>query len=51
MPVHKVCKTVNGHKKCGWEWGDHGKIYATKKAAEKQMRAAFAHGYKGKRGK
>lgn len=40
MPVHKV--------KGGWQWGNHGKIYPTKAQAEKQGRAAYASGYKGK---
>jgi len=43
MPVHRV--------KGGWQWGKHGKIYhgkGAKKKAEKQGRAAYAHGYKGK---
>lgn len=41
MPVHKT-------KSGGWKWGTHGKTYKTKTGAERQMRAAFANGYKGK---
>ena len=41
MPVHKV--------KGGYRWGKHGKVYKTISAAEKQGRAAFAAGYKGKK--
>lgn len=41
MPVHKV--------KGGWKWGGHGKVYPTKAQAEKQGRAAYANGYKGKK--
>jgi len=40
MPIRKV--------KGGYKWGSRGKVYKTKKGAEKQMRAAYAHGYKGK---
>ena len=40
MPVHKT--------KGGWKWGTTGKVYKTKAGAERQMRAAFANGYKGK---
>jgi len=40
MPVHKV--------KGGYRWGKSGKIYKTKKQAEKQARAIYASGYKGK---
>lgn len=39
MPIKKV----DG----GYKWGNHGKTYKTKEGAEKQMRAAFANGYKG----
>jgi hypothetical protein len=38
MPVRKV--------KGGWRWGRHGKIYKTKAAAQRQARAAYAHGYR-----
>ena len=37
MPVHKV--------KGGWQWGNHGKVYKDKASAERQGRAAHAHGY------
>ena len=37
MPVRKV--------KGGYRWGKSGKIYKTKKAAEKQGRAIYASGY------
>lgn len=40
MPVHKV--------KGGYQWGEHGKVYKSKAKADRQRRAAFAHGYKGK---
>jgi|TARA_R110000787_G_scaffold121583_1_gene232441 hypothetical protein len=40
MPVVKV--------KSGYKWGSSGKVYATKKEAEKQGRAIRAAGYKGK---
>lgn len=43
MPVIKV--------KGGWKWGKSGKVYRTKKEAEKQGRAIYASGYKKKRGK
>lgn len=42
MPVIKV--------KGGWKWGKSGKVYRTKKEAEKQGRAIYASGYK-KKGK
>lgn len=42
MPVMKV--------KGGYRWGKMGKIYKTKKEAEKQGKAIYASGYK-KRGK
>ena len=38
MPVKKV--------KGGYRWGKSGKIYKTKKAAERQGRAIYASGYK-----
>ena len=41
MPVHKV--------KGGYKWGNHGKVYPNKEQAEKQGRAAYANGYKGKK--
>jgi len=37
MPVHKV--------KGGYQWGSHGHVYKDKASAEKQGRAAHAHGY------
>jgi hypothetical protein len=40
MPIKK---TKNGYK-----WGSHGKTYKSKKKAVKQMKAAFANGYRGK---
>ena len=40
MPVRKV--------KGGYKWGKHGKVYKTKAGAQRQARAAFAHGYRGK---
>lgn len=40
MPIRKVPG--------GYKWGNHGKVYKSRKGAEKQMRAAFASGYKGK---
>jgi hypothetical protein len=43
MPVRKV----NG----GYQWGTHGKVYPTRAQAERQGRAAYANGYKGKKGK
>ena len=41
MPVQKV--------KGGYRWGSRGKIYKTKKEAERQAKAAYASGYKGKK--
>lgn len=40
MPIRKVSG--------GYKWGGHGKVYKTKAGAARQMRAAFANGYKGK---
>lgn len=40
MPIHKT--------KSGYKWGTHGKTYKTKAGAERQMKAAFSNGYKGK---
>lgn len=37
MPVRKVPG--------GWQWGQQGKIYPTKQAAQRQGRAAYASGY------
>lgn len=42
MPVHKT--------KGGYKFGKTGKVYKTKKQAQKQARAIFASGYK-KKGK
>ena len=47
MPVHKT--KVKG--KTGYRWGKSGKFYkgkAGKKKAQKQARAIYASGYKGK---
>jgi hypothetical protein len=41
MPVRKVSG--------GYRWGSSGKVYKTKKAAERQARAAYASGYKKKK--
>lgn len=46
MPVHSV-KNAMG-KTVGYQWGKSGKIYRTKEEAEKQGRAIYASGYKGK---
>ena len=43
MPVNKV--------KGGYKWGTTGKVYKTKKEAEKQGKAIFASGYKPKKRK
>ena len=43
MPVHKV--------KGGYKWGKSGKVYKTKAEAERQARAIYASGYKGKKKK
>lgn len=40
MPIRKV--------KGGYKWGKRGKTYKSRKKAVKQMRAAFASGYKGR---
>ena len=40
MPVHKV--------KNGYQWGKSGKVYKSKTKAERQGRAIYASGYKGK---
>lgn len=40
MPVHKVSG--------GWKWGSTGKVYKTKAGAQRQARAIYASGYKGK---
>ena len=40
MPVRKV--------KGGWQWGKSGKVYPTKAQAERQGKAVYASGYKGR---
>jgi len=40
MPIRKV--------KGGYKWGSKGKVHKTKAGAVRQMRAAFANGYRGK---
>lgn len=40
MPVRKV--------KGGYKWGSSGKVYPTRAQAERQGRAAYANGYRGK---
>lgn len=40
MPIHKVSG--------GYKWGQHGKVYKSRKGAAKQAAAAYANGYKGK---
>ena len=40
MPIQKV--------KGGYRWGKTGKIYPTRKQAEKQRQAIYASGYKTK---
>ena len=42
MPIKKTSK--------GYKWGTSGKVYPTRKQAEKQAKAAHASGYK-QRGK
>lgn len=47
MPIQRC--TVKGKR--GYRWGKHGKCYLGKRGkarAEKQMRAIFKSGYKGK---
>lgn len=39
MPIHKVAG--------GYKWGGHGKVYKSKKGAQRQAAAAFANGWKG----
>lgn len=41
MPVRKVPG--------GYQWGTSGKVYPTKKAAERQAKAIYAQGYKKKK--
>jgi hypothetical protein len=40
MPIVKV--------RGGYKWGSRGKVYKTKAEAQKQARAAYASGYKGR---
>lgn len=40
MPIRRV--------KGGYRWGKHGKVYKSRAKAVKQMRAAYARGYKKK---
>lgn len=40
MPIRKV--------KGGYKWGSRGKVYKTRAGAERQAKAAYASGYKGK---
>lgn len=40
MPIRKV--------KGGYKWGGKGHVYKSRKGAEEQAAAAYAHGYKGK---
>ena len=43
MPVTRV--------KGGYRWGSSGKVYKQKRRAERQGRAAYAAGYRGKKRK
>jgi len=43
MPVRRV--------RGGWQWGSKGKVYRSKAKAAAQGRAAYAHGYRPKKGK
>ncbi len=45
MPI-KRCKTSSGKK--GYKWGNSGKCYSAKEQAVRQMKAAYANGYRGK---
>ena len=40
MPVRRV--------RGGYRWGNSGKVYPTKAQAERQGKAAYASGYKGR---
>ena len=42
MPIRKTAK--------GYKWGSKGKVYPTKAQAQKQAKAAYASGYKPKKG-
>lgn len=46
MPIHKATGPKGGK---GYQWGNSGKVYPTKKQAEKQAAAAYASGYKKKK--
>lgn len=41
MPIKRV--------KGGYKWGSRGKTYKSKRGATRQMKAAFANGYRGKK--
>ena len=43
MPIQKIIKNGTTY----YRYGDHGDLYKTKAEAETQMRAMYAHGYKG----
>lgn len=45
MPIHRATGPKGGK---GWQWGNSGKVYPTRKQAEAQARAAYASGYKKK---
>jgi len=47
MPI-KRCTLPNGEQ--GFKWGDSGKCYAKRTDAERQAQAAYASGYKKKKG-
>ena len=42
MPIRKV--------KGGFKWGSKGKVYPSRKGAERQARAAYARGYRKRKG-
>lgn len=42
MPIRKTAK--------GYKWGSRGKVYSAKAQAQKQAKAAYASGYKPKKG-
>lgn len=43
MPIHRVIKDG---KTVGYQWGQSGKIYPTRRQAVAQARAIWASGYK-----
>lgn len=45
MPIHRVIKDG---KTVGYQWGQSGKIYPTRRQAAEQARAIWASGYKKK---